>query len=72
MIRSQDELRAELSIEEGFEVRITDRRTIVIDGTFDSSELIAEVKNMNLDPDDVFDTADLETWAEDNGFTRED
>ena len=25
----------------------------------------------NLDPDDVFSTKDLETWAENNGYVKE-
>ena len=27
--------------------------------------------NSNLDPDDVFDDAALETWAVDNGYTQD-
>jgi hypothetical protein len=35
-------------------------------------EQAAEWINHNLEPEDVFDTDKLETWAENNGFVKEE
>lgn len=43
----------------------------LVEGTTLLDAAIEWVKD-NMKPDDVFDNTDLSTWAEDNGFVKEE
>ena len=72
MIRSENEVELELSVNEGLEIRITDAYAVEIQGTFDKNQIIETVKEWDCDPDDICSTVKLaeycESWAEENGY----
>lgn len=71
MIKNNKEWTLELEISEGFEIRVKDAYSCIINGDFDEDDLVYQVIE-RFKPEEVYVNDELDIWAKENGYVKQE